>query len=288
MAQNSERVTHKKTNLTNIKIIIAFMIGVILASSIAVYAATYYAKDISYTRQGTEVSNVQEALNDLYTNKKAQNIEGYYQFVKGNNDFSVIEGEAEFSSLGVIPKTYEVTDDKSRENAQYREYVVLEKELDTPISLTNKFELSSSFFVNNSNNKYGGHICFILYQKNGNGYNEVGRMVYADDWENYPKNWTLGKINDTSINTPDSYNTAWESSNPGGRYALIGDGSKIYLYRGNILLNSTNCSLEGITQIDKLEIQFIKQKSTNFLPMPMIVEDVYIGKPLFYKSIVGE
>ena len=68
MAKSIERV--HTTNLTNVKIIIAFMIGVILASSITVYAATYYAKDISYTRQGTEVSNVQEALNDLYTNQK--------------------------------------------------------------------------------------------------------------------------------------------------------------------------------------------------------------------------
>ena len=46
-------------------IIIAFLIGVILASTIAVYAVTS-ATDITYTRTGTTITNVSEALNDLY------------------------------------------------------------------------------------------------------------------------------------------------------------------------------------------------------------------------------
>ena len=47
------------------EVIIAFVIGVILASSIAVYA-TINASDIDYTRTGTNITKVSEALNDLY------------------------------------------------------------------------------------------------------------------------------------------------------------------------------------------------------------------------------
>ena len=51
------------------EVIIAFITGIILASSIAVYAYSYYAKDISYTKPGTDTEiNVEAALNDLYSN----------------------------------------------------------------------------------------------------------------------------------------------------------------------------------------------------------------------------
>ena len=50
------------------EVIIAFIIGSILTSSITVYALTS-AKDIEYTRTG--ITNVEEALNDLY--QKQQN-----------------------------------------------------------------------------------------------------------------------------------------------------------------------------------------------------------------------
>ena len=54
----------------NLKVIIGFIIGVILASSITVYAYSYLASDISYTRDGTNIKSVEEALNELYRNKK--------------------------------------------------------------------------------------------------------------------------------------------------------------------------------------------------------------------------
>ena len=52
----------------NLKLIIGFIIGAILASSITVYAYSYFAKDISYTKPGTDTSiNVETALNELYS-----------------------------------------------------------------------------------------------------------------------------------------------------------------------------------------------------------------------------
>ena len=53
--------------MKKLKIIIGIILGVLLISGISVYAtATYLAQDIGYTRSGTSVANVAEALNDLY------------------------------------------------------------------------------------------------------------------------------------------------------------------------------------------------------------------------------
>ena len=57
----------KKIN-NKIKILSAILIGIIIGSSIAVYAASYFAKDVSYKKGDTEIS-VEQALNDLYKNK---------------------------------------------------------------------------------------------------------------------------------------------------------------------------------------------------------------------------
>ena len=47
------------------KIIIGITIGIILCSGI-VYAVNYKAEEISYTKEGWEVDNVNEALDNLY------------------------------------------------------------------------------------------------------------------------------------------------------------------------------------------------------------------------------
>ena len=49
-------------------IMISFIIGVIIASSITVYATNYFAKDISYTKPGTQTAiSVETALNELFS-----------------------------------------------------------------------------------------------------------------------------------------------------------------------------------------------------------------------------
>lgn len=51
----------------NLKVIIAFIVGVILAGGI-VYAAVVSASEVSYTTaKNANITNVQEALNDLYS-----------------------------------------------------------------------------------------------------------------------------------------------------------------------------------------------------------------------------
>lgn len=54
-------------------IIISFIIGVIVASSITVYATSYFAKDVTYK----DGKNVEEALNELYSKINASNVEAY-------------------------------------------------------------------------------------------------------------------------------------------------------------------------------------------------------------------
>lgn len=64
----------------NLKVIIGFIVGVILASGITVYAYSYASKDISYTKKledGTETEiSVEEALNELYDIKTSNSILG--------------------------------------------------------------------------------------------------------------------------------------------------------------------------------------------------------------------
>lgn len=55
----------------NLKVIIAFIVGIILASSITVYAYSYMASDIGYTKPGeTQAISIETALNELYEDRK--------------------------------------------------------------------------------------------------------------------------------------------------------------------------------------------------------------------------
>ena len=69
-AKNLGAVTHTHTLVVlknNLKLIIGIIIGAILASSITIYAYNYYANQIGYTKDGTDIENVSQALNDLYS-----------------------------------------------------------------------------------------------------------------------------------------------------------------------------------------------------------------------------
>lgn len=84
------------------EVIIAFIVGIILASSIAVYAAAINAKDVDYTKPGTTTAiSVETALNDLYSN--------YGKFVKsGINQNSGITIQVEKGSYIAISSVDQV------------------------------------------------------------------------------------------------------------------------------------------------------------------------------------
>jgi len=54
------------------KLLLGFILGILLCSGI-VYAASYVASDISYTKEGTQTT-VNDALNDLYKNATSSKI----------------------------------------------------------------------------------------------------------------------------------------------------------------------------------------------------------------------
>lgn len=54
----------------NLKIILAIVTTAIICITGTAFATGYWAKDISYTKEGTNIKNVEEALNDLYLKKQ--------------------------------------------------------------------------------------------------------------------------------------------------------------------------------------------------------------------------
>ena len=52
---------------SNIKLIAGFLAGIIVASGMVVYAYSYVATDVQYTRTGTSLANTKQALDALYT-----------------------------------------------------------------------------------------------------------------------------------------------------------------------------------------------------------------------------
>ena len=70
-AKNLGTVIHTLPSLkNNLKVIIAFIIGIIIASSITIYAYSNYASQVGYTTdKNTNIQNVDQALNDLYNKR---------------------------------------------------------------------------------------------------------------------------------------------------------------------------------------------------------------------------
>lgn len=84
----------------NIKLIIGFFIGLILAGGV-VYAAVS-ASEIGYTRTGSSVKNVSEALNELYT--KYNNGELQYDTFDSNGYVNSPSAETFFTKNLSVPE----------------------------------------------------------------------------------------------------------------------------------------------------------------------------------------
>ena len=69
----------------NIKLLIVFLIGMLISGGI-VYAVTS-ASDVVYTREGTDIKSVADALNDLY-NKNNSEFKLIWENANSSNDFN--------------------------------------------------------------------------------------------------------------------------------------------------------------------------------------------------------
>ena len=124
----------------NLKLIISFILGIILASGITVYATSYLAKDITYTRENTNVKSVEDALNDLYRNKKeTTNIDSFYFLVWSgvNNGF--------YYSNYQDYKYFRITETESgtSNSLSLTKYNWSNNGISTSLSLNTKYEITS-------------------------------------------------------------------------------------------------------------------------------------------------
>ena len=257
--------------------IFSFILGAIIFGGISVVSAyALLSSDVSYTPedQGWNVENVQDALDDLNTKVNTYLTPNHFEFRKGNNDFKTTNGEVEYTTLGVKAKNY------------VNRTAIVENELDSPIVLNDPFEISTQVFINNTSNSYGGYFYIKLYQKENNEYTELAYLNINDAWAATTQISFYWGYKTFSQGIGTSYTNAWTTTNPSGRYAIVGKNNKIYLYRGEILLGSTTYDLSDITTVDKISIEFWKYNESAFAPMPTTVEDIYVGDPLYYRSIV--
>ena len=115
----------------NLKVVIAFILGLILAGGI-VYAATVAANEIDYTTaKNSSVKNVEQALNDLYANRDAGNpnsvtlVENYdyahpsINFSVGDYKYFILTNAEWATSKKIYSSMIEVLAISSIENATY-------------------------------------------------------------------------------------------------------------------------------------------------------------------------
>ena len=237
-----------------VKIIVYVIILGLISSASAFATYTYMANNILYRKlDGSQIS-VENALNELY---KKNNNNGIMSFINSNtNNFISTEGLATFQKYGLEPTTF------SDNN-------VIKYEKNENKILDNKFEISFNIMMDNSEAKYMGYVYLRLYKENS----EIVLIHIGDAWVDTATSQIDASINGNMY----AYQRA-SYNNLSGRYSIVGDGEKVYFYMGNILINSMNFN-ENISY-DKIEITYESYKG--YTVMPMYVEDIYIGKPLFH------
>ena len=135
------------------EVIIAFIIGIVLASSIAVYAYSYYAKDISYTKAGAETAiNVETALNDLYEKqndrKQTEIIISSGSFNQSGQAIQCVFSLQNMNNVKKIKiKNIEFTYNASiYEEGNYNWIEIDGKETKTPIEVNDEYEVNGKSF----------------------------------------------------------------------------------------------------------------------------------------------
>ena len=121
------------------EVIIAFIIGIILASSIAVYAYSYAARDVSYTKLGENTPiSVEAALNDLY-NKRNISAQQVYTITAPSIEYT-------FQNNGCIVGT--MNNDGVTGNAVIFASSLSAEEVDDDIILNYEYRTATSVCIN--------------------------------------------------------------------------------------------------------------------------------------------
>ena len=137
--------------------------------------------DLTLEGEGTTIGNGGSGTSSSVnsgegTSESITQKEGLYRFINGNEGFTTTVGEAELTSLGIKPRTY------GGQDSNNKTYCKLEKVLSKSLELDDKFELSMSNFINNTNNSSGGAFTINLYKKENNDYIRNAYLKIEDDW----------------------------------------------------------------------------------------------------------
>ena len=188
--KHSNEIKNNEKNLLrkNLKLIIIIAAAVILCSSLSVFAYSYFAKDIGYTKMDGSKVNVEEALNSLYN-------------MKGGGASNVINN---FSPKVDVTGLYLVTtcDATTNDNSQIKGYIYIingevagistdNKYTYTNLKASTEYKISVVAIDNNGNTKMSDTINaktaegLYLY-KDGNKYEDItGGWQLTKDYNSY-------------------------------------------------------------------------------------------------------
>ena len=281
------KLKNKNKGITLIALVITIIILLILAGvTIGQLTGNGLFDKVKLAKEEHENAQVEENATlgdyenkiDKYINNNRDNIiEDDFVTEK---DYKAKRGEAEFTSLGLKAKSYDSIVPSDNISA-YSSICTVERILENPIQLDGKFEISTRVLINNKNTANMGGMRIILYEKVDEEYKDSVNLYMEDSWglEN-AISYGCNKNNINLIN-----GGKWYTVNGSGTYGLIRDREKTHFYFGDELWGSTDFT--DTIKIDKIEIQFFGGYS-NATITPVILQNLYIGKPKYYKSIIGE
>ncbi len=172
---------------------------------------------------GRYENSINEVLNGTINGSRDEvnesNIKGEeFQFVNGDEEFSQILGETEFSSLGATPKTFNnigvnSTVDPNTGIANLMYQTKIEKQIKDRIELNDKFEISSQIYFNNRTTANEGIVKINLYAKKDSEYETIGVIQLGDYWSASNQVTYTSIINNVNI----SKGVLWSTNNASGR-----------------------------------------------------------------------
>lgn len=245
------------TAITLVALIITIIILLILATITlnmllgdgGILKKAQVAKEKTNLAQKDEEEKLSEIENEIEkysTGRSETKVPGEYRFLSDSNGFKNIQGEVEFSSLGIKPKTWlEGSFEDYLGGANWPRKCKIEKQLNQPIKLSGKFEFTVQMLVDNSYKDYEGIIAINLLKKENENYKKTAQIVLEDWTTTKFESRYFVKINDIEIiNSTVNAGTIWNTPNVSGRYSIVGDGEKVNFYFGDHAYDDKNSSID--------------------------------------------
>ena len=148
------------------EVIIAFIVGIILASSIAVYAANYSASQVTYKDGKT----VEYALNDLYNaTKQITEYSANFHLSGAGSDADATTSYFEIDCRQYNKIRFDITELYSQNTSVFTSYILVDGTNVKNISETGEFEINVS---SNSTVK-------VYYYENSGYYHITGSYILS-------------------------------------------------------------------------------------------------------------